>query len=301
MREFDRKWSADDANLLLPLRWRKSRNVRISGDLFHESIPDEWIDRVFAVMALCPQHTFQVLTKRAERMREYCERKDRRNEIELAAEKIRAGTGWCAPKHSFAWPLPNVWLGISAERQQEADERIPHLLNTPAAIRFVSAEPLLGPIDFGDRLKRWHEIECDLSENQSRNLVPNVRLDWIITGGESGPHARPALIKWPRSIRDQCQESGVAYFHKQNGEWIDADEWLGGIERGPSQIIVDGKPWQPATPLNYTDAADLACFTGRSGKHQHQSDGSTMIRVGKHAAGRTLDGKEYSEFPKGVS
>ena len=193
---------ASERVLTAPLGWRKPRRVFVNsmGDLFHESIPDEWIDRVFAVMALSPQHTFQVLTKRAKRMREYMNG-DWSARAYQAIDGQQNGSqaqGWLAASK----PLPNVHLGVSAERQPEADERIPDLLATPAAVRFVSAEPLLGPINIG----------------AAQNLAnrPN-RLDWVIVGGESGPGARPMDLAWARSIVSQCRVAEVPCFVKQIG------------------------------------------------------------------------------------
>ncbi|MEE3101228.1 MAG: phage Gp37/Gp68 family protein, partial [Pseudomonadota bacterium] len=190
-----------------PLRWTRPRRVFVCahGDLFHESVPDEWIDKVFAVMALAPQHTFQVLTKRPERARVYLER-DPRDAINSEAGMI---VDWSEMTVHPAWPLPNVWLGTSVEDRATADARIPHLLETPSAVRFVSAEPLLGPLD----LTEWlHDSDCD---SLSTRFGPDylctcqepheVRLDWVIVGGESGRAARPMHPDWARSLRDQCQ------------------------------------------------------------------------------------------------
>lgn len=190
MRGSEPRWTGvvelDEAKLLLPLTWRAPRCIFVNStsDLFHERLPDDAIYRVFAVMALCPQHRFIVLTKRAERMRRYFER---------CAKLIKTRLGTFCQK--VVWPLPNVVVGVSIEDQSTADERIPHLLATPAACRMVSAEPLLGPVD-----------------------LPKLGgLSWVVTGGESGPGARPAHPEWFMSIRDQCSAAGVAYFHKQNG------------------------------------------------------------------------------------
>jgi protein gp37 len=186
-----------------PLRWTKPRKVFVNSmsDLFHEDVPDAFIDRVFAVMALAPQHTFQILTKRAERMREYMSgRRTRRGDRAVRPHERRAPR---IAKGSYSWPLPNVWLGVSVENQHFADERIPLLLQTPAAVRFISAEPLLGPVD----LAHW----LDDIPSGSR------RLDWVIVGGESGPGARPFDLAWARSIVQQCQAAGVPVFVKQLG------------------------------------------------------------------------------------
>lgn len=180
--------------LEIPLRWRNPRMIFVDSqsDLFHESVPFAFIDRVFAVMALCQQHKFQILTKRPERMAEYlCDRKS----------------------------LPNVWLGTSCENQEAADERIPHLLRCPAAVRFLSCEPLLGPIYLyavgkprRDVLRGWIEAHDDYPEGANTS-----RIDWVIVGGESGPNARPCNVDLIRSIVAQCKAAGVPCFVKQLG------------------------------------------------------------------------------------
>jgi protein gp37 len=197
-------------------------------DLFGEWVTDAQLDRLFATFALRPDVTFQVLTKRADRMRAYLSEPGRRSEIMAVAERLAfdAGTtGRCAlppgcawaggdgdsaqPDSGpgdvrvpvFAWPLLNVWLGTSVEDQRAADERIPHLLQTPAAVRFLSVEPLLGPVDLD---------------------APGY--DWVIVGGESGPGARPCDVAWIRSIVEQCKAAGVPAFVKQMGaRLIEAD------------------------------------------------------------------------------
>ncbi|MHC2250962.1 protein gp37 [Bradyrhizobium embrapense] len=269
---------APEATLHGPLFRKKPTTyfVNSMSDLFHENLPDDWIDQVFAVMALSPQHTFQVLTKRSARMRAYLSSadfkprliatlralRDRFDAVEQASGRRRitpagiiGSNAWAASENLEAdiagarpvLPLPNVWLGVSTERQQEADERIPDLLRTPAAVRFISAEPLLGSINLD---KIW----CD--------DPGEVWLDWVITGGESGQKARPANPQWFRDIRDQCHAAGVAYFHKQNGAWVSVSE-------------IEGK-----------------------GEHFHFPDGRTVRKVGKAKAGRTIDGVEYSEMPR---
>ena len=217
-----------------PLRWKRSRRIFVCahGDLFHESIPDAWIDRVFAVMALCPQHTFQCLTKRSGRMLEYCGNIEGSYNIATAIldllidrkidGKITDENNPLADERGDDepelknWPLPNVWLGVSAEDQTRADERIPDLLTTPAAVRFVSAEPLLSAVDFtsikvggADSLYRANALTGDGFDGQL--------LSWIIVGGESGPGARvwPGFEDACHSIRDQCRAAGVAFFMKQ--------------------------------------------------------------------------------------
>lgn len=199
--------------LLLPLRWRKPRRIFVSAlaDLFHDAVPDEFIAEVWSVMALAKRHTFQVLTKRHARMRSLLS-SERFKVWTWAAQSARAGT--CTPND--AWPLPNVWLGVSAENQRWANVRIPALLDTPAAVRWISAEPLLGPIDLHRIGPRGIDSVLEPSRDQDTGDVRRG-LDWVVTGGESGPNARPADPDWFRQIRDQCVAAGVAYLHKQNG------------------------------------------------------------------------------------
>jgi protein gp37 len=205
-----------ESALLDPISWRKPQRVFVNSmsDLFHESVPDSFIDRVFAVMALAPQHTFQVLTKRADRMRSYMSSTKGADgvicRVNAAAREIPKGRWWKGAHTS--WPWSNVWLGVSAEDQQRADERIPLLLQTPAAVRFISAEPLLGPLD----LLLHHDWLTGEKESVSEK-THTPRLNWVIVGGESGLGARPLDVAWVRSIVQQCQAAGVACFVKQLG------------------------------------------------------------------------------------
>ena len=214
-----------------PLHWRKPRKIFVCdmGDLFHEDVPDEFIDRVFAVMALASHHTFQVLTKRADRMLAYLAEPARIGSgglVWYAAEKARPSPPprhWYHAPRPWTWPLPNVWLGVSVEDQERADERIPLLLQTPAAVRFISAEPLLEPAD----LSSWLRCEgcgytgADIEIHGDHRLCkgPTNILDWVIVGGESGPGARPCNIEWIRSIHRQCKEARVPVFIKQMGRF----------------------------------------------------------------------------------
>jgi len=245
-----------EKHLLDPLKWKgkplfsKSLGKRVGyasglrifvnsmSDLFHENVPDEWIDRIFAVMALCPQHIFQVLTKRPQRMLEYLSSLDfeqDRHPWGKAATSL--GVSPCAESmiEDAAFPLPNVWLGVSVEDQKAADERIPLLLQTPAAVRFISAEPLLGPIDltkiyepepdmlYGVRwwrtcLERGDIWQCDDEGFIASSDGPfRDRIDWVIVGGESGPGARSCNLSWLKSIVDDCAAAKVPCFVKQLG------------------------------------------------------------------------------------
>lgn len=226
----DHRWtgkveSAPDHILTLPLRWKAPRTIFVNStsDLFHEELPDEVIDRVFAVMALAPQHTYQVLTKRPGQMHAYLtdETLIERNGTLLAGANERVGYEMSAIKVDAAereWPLPNVWIGVSVEDQATADERIPVLLDTPAALRWASYEPALGCVDFTPWL---HESHCPRGGGGEVCICEPIRkereptLDWIICGGESGPGARPMHPDWARCVRDQCEAANVPFFMKQ--------------------------------------------------------------------------------------
>lgn len=164
-----------------PLHWRRPRRIFVNSmsDLFHEAVPDEFLGEVIGVIATASQHTFQVLTKRPERMREFLQRN-------------------AQPGGQLVKPLENVWFGVSVEDQATADQRIPILLDTPTAVRFVSAEPLLSAMDLS-------------------KYLPS--LSWVIVGGESGPGARPCDVAWIRDLLRQCRESQVPCFTKQLGAW----------------------------------------------------------------------------------
>lgn len=180
-----------------PLRWRKPRLVFVNSmsDLFHPLVPLEAICQILLVIEKAREHTFQVLTKRPGRMASVLAR-------------IR-------PE-----PLPNLWLGTSVENQRWAEVRIPALLRTPAAVRFLSCEPLLGPIDLGrwlpERCNECYEAGCDATE-LSCACECHRGLNWVIVGGESGPGARPLELDWVRDLAAQCWASGVPLFVKQLG------------------------------------------------------------------------------------
>lgn len=253
----------NESRLDAPLRRRKPTKYFVNSlsDLFHEDVPDAFIDKVFAVMALAKQHTFQVLTKRADRMRDYCSK--RPPGVLFSGQKWH----WIAGVHFDRpdlqpWPLPNVWLGVSVENQRFSDERIPLLLQTPAAVRFISAEPLLGPVELDEAwLPRFDFrptygyyrtfLKAQGIESDGKPVRMRDGLDWVIVGGESGKGARPFDVDWARSIVQQCQAAGVPVFVKQLGavpivpagrlrHW----EWGGEIGRGEARF----EATDPANP-----------------------------------------------------
>ena len=204
-----------------PLHWRKPRRVFVNSlsDLFHEDVPDAFIDRVFAVMALAGQHTFQVLTKRPVRMRDYVTRLGRSVKPLEAIAREMGFTFAFENLSLLPWPIPNVWLGVSVENQHFADERIPLLLQTPAAVRFISAEPLLEGVDLHRIQNPADKFHASALQRQhDDNFYEfDASLDWVIVGGESGPGARPFDLAWARSILSQCRAAGVPVFVKQLG------------------------------------------------------------------------------------
>lgn len=280
-----------------PLRLTKPSRIFVAsmGDLFHEGVPMEFIAEVFDVMASATvncgkrhrhseecwggsPHTFLILTKRPQSMKQALE--DLPNWVEEYWSDD-APLSLCL--EVGLWPLYNVWLGVSVENQAAADERIPILLQTPAAVRWVSVEPMLGPIRFAPG---WLDGQCDAlcedyPECRCVNGDPWPHLDWVVCGGETGPGARPVHPDWVRSLRDQCHSAKVAFYFKSWGEWLPPyatlspgegykEEWIAGIKRHPR---ADADP---------------------SGL-----DPAPVWRVGRKRAGRLLDGRTWDEFPGG--
>ena len=365
-----------------PLRWKRPRMIFVCahGDLFHESVPDEWIDRVFAVMALAPQHTFQVLTKRSARMRDYLSKVwgdldeqiarttaavnhvfriaghrgnwGRCGSTSTSITTISRGTGareyamlrrlpdggverfywhngeeswhrcgeayaaklpdWAGHRQEFGWglkqwPLPNVWLGVSVEDQKRADERIPDLLATPATVRWISAEPLLGPLKIRSYLMagrhpggcgncgRVHGfIRCPNYGGISKTWSPyegaaptctdfrrtDFAIDWVVAGGESGREARPMHPAWARALRDQCNDAAVPFFFKQWGAWAPLEKAL------PAQPGSPGMTAWPDGTVRFGHDVDPSVGAGIS-----------MFLGTKSITGRMLDGRTWDEVP----
>lgn len=237
-----------------PRRWTRPRRIFVCahGDLFYERVSDSWIDQVFRAMAAAPQHTYQILTKRPDRAVEY---------INWPGSDYRP---------------PKIWWGTSAEDQSRADERIPDLLKIPKGPQdklFVSLEPLLGPVDLtnhrvcnecgntphvlwksdphADPTKPWDDDQCPLHwwPNSGCEGTLHHKIDWVIAGGESGPGARPMHPAWVRSLRDQCQEEGVAFHFKQWGEFTPADPAdahtaMHRVGKKAAGAMLDGREWR---------------------------------------------------------
>lgn len=317
------------------LRWRRPRRIFVNSmsDLFHDQVPDEYIARVFAIMAVAQHHTFQILTKRHARMRSLLSRADGSfiynallsmftdekltvpakgmltDQVQAALDRNAFGQGW---------PLPNVWLGVSTENQKWASIRIPALLDTPAAIRFISAEPLLGPISlhpyWTHGQPRWGTPEPTPTANggsiDMRPLEVGPKLDWVIVGGESGLRARPMHPQWARSLRAQCEAADIPFLFKQWGEWGPAP-WK--LRREPDEFTLD-----------YKARAEANCATHAFTGGMYQDDSGAWVehvmemshkpwsverapeapqhaegirRWGKKNAGRELDGRTWDEFP----
>lgn len=264
-----------------PLHWRKPQKIFVCsmGDLFHASVPFMAIAQVFGIMHSCKQHTFMVLTKRPQSMKEFIE-------------------WFTGPDWRGAWPneYPHVWLGVTAENQQRADERIPLLLETPAAVRFVSIEPMLGPVD----LTKIPWIEDPIIPGDRRNALHEIwdpafpirltrhKLDWVICGGETGPGARPMHPDWARGLKDQCQESGTPFCFKSWGDWFPYRPSSYGYYM-PLEGM--GEPTLPKRPM-------IKSPWEIGGEWLNHRGVVHACRVGKKNAGRLLDGQEWNQYPE---
>ena len=220
----------------LPIRWQRPRMIFVNSmsDVFHKNVPFDFIDHMYAVMAVCPRHRFQILTKRGDRMVEYYE-SDPAERIRDIADKLESSRApalerWTEYGQDFvdlkAWPLPNVWAGISAGDQETANRRVPYLLLIPAAVHWVSYEPSIGRLDLtkldagsaGHKDLYWINALTGRQDDMGRPCrdLPG-KVDWVVAGGESGSKARPSEYDWYRSMRDDCSKAGVPFFMKQVG------------------------------------------------------------------------------------
>lgn len=259
-----------------PLKWRKPRMVFVNSmsDLFHESIPFEFIHQAFVVMQNTPRHIHQVLTKRADRMLEFAHW-----EIERAKTE----------QDYIPWPLSNVWSGVTVCNQEEADTKIPLLLQTPAAVRFVSIEPMLESIQLGGLAFGQYEdtgggdgIHPDIAFH---DFEPHI--DWVICGGETGHGARPMHPQWTRDLRDQCKAADVPFFFKGWGDWLPISQ----MPDGHADTLYHPAPKRDPESIRQCKVAHSVI------QAVFPMGAMTVFRVGKKAAGRFLDGVEHSELP----
>jgi len=316
-RYFDRAFTDVQCHedvLTLPLRWTKPRRIFVNSmsDLFHPDVPFQFVADVFAVMSCTTRHTYQVLTKRPERMLAFFAWLDEERDVfghPTRVDSLRVWPQWkptkggqggydnCGP----VWPLENVQLGVSVEDQSTADKRITALLLTPAAVRWISAEPLLGPVN----LRRLPADTC-ASECCGMQLLDGLtglsvcdlshqafddgpRIDWVVVGGESGPSARPMHPAWARSLRDQCAAAGVPFLFKQWGEWC------------PSAFLPKGTKL-PAHRWGWISEKGGPAEINHYGPFKDEfAHHELMGRVGKRTAGRQLDGIEHNGYPEAQS
>ena len=298
-RKYQRDFSAGvqswEDELLKPLSWKNPAMVFVNSmsDLFHEDVPFEFIDAVFSVMRDVNRHTYQVLTKRAQRMYEFFQWK-----------KEQFGVEWR--------PSSNVWLGVSVENQKYADERIPFLLKCPAEVRFLSCEPLLGELilwkikeaedTYYNCLDGTRTIGLPVHEQKTTGLA---KIDWVIAGGESGKGARPMHPEWIKSLQGQCTAFGVSFFFKQWGEYHTAfalmgngapvfrqfdsfEQWVNKASTWVSGgVVLDRNGKQLTCGKDFMECRDNGNFPA-----------VIMHKVGKKKAGRELDGRTWDEVPK---
>jgi protein gp37 len=298
-----------DVGLAQPLRWKRPRMIFVNSmsDLFHENLPIEQIAKIYAVMCLAHWHIFQVLTKRAERMHSVINNPDFYEMVLTAADEIRGkfpkiNIGISDPQ---LIPPKNVWLGVSVENQDTANERVPLLLQTPASVRWLSAEPLLSPLSLESALggTRWiggqrgcsgthHGVgteDCPRHKHHHHDDRCNPGLDWVVVGGESAQTkngftaARPMHPDWVRTLRDQCNNAQVAFFFKQWGSYsynYDRDR----DDPDCRNCLKESR--KPGRWVN------LEGGHGFHGQRVHYGE-----LVGKKKAGRILDGRTWDEYP----
>lgn len=288
-----------------PLRWKRPRRIFVNSmsDLFHPTVPTSYIAEVFVVMMLANWHTYQILTKRPERMAEVLNDPGWLAETLASAcyadnlyEPLRLNTDHGSADRlltmlrdypSQVWPADHIWLGTSVENQTTADERIPHLLKCPAVVRWLSCEPLLGSVD----------LTAHFNNGEPALMGYEEYLHWIVCGGESGPGARPMHPRWARSLRDQCLQANVPFHFKQHGRYIHEDQiWEDPEMRGGNDAYL----YFGAKTIDRYINERLGGFehlfnTGRL--HQFE-DTSFAFPVGKKVAGRVLDGRTWNQYPQ---
>jgi len=312
--------------LTQPLTWKKPRRIFVNSmsDLFADEVPDEFIHRVFAVMAATPQHTYQVLTKRHARMRSMLRDECRcTNGSHQPGVHFKSAIDWAATPHSpgyvpglpkglyhqIQWPLPNVHIGVSVEDQKWADIRIPALRDTPAAVRWLSCEPLLGPVDLTQ-----HLTPAEPYPALSGHAWDRGDLGWIVVGGESGRNARPMHPEWARQLRDQSVAACVPFHFKQWGEWGPAP-WAVRVDDVQFEYDGTGTYLQACKKASEAQGAThaYAVWAHLYGHDLYEpphkpwslertglveTEHAPMRRWGKKVAGRELDGRTWDEFPR---
>lgn len=280
--------------LTQPLLWTRPRRIFVNSmsDLFHDDVSDEFIATVFGIMAASQRHIFQVLTKRPDRMLAWFDKLRPDPRYLMTAAVAQQSVNYPRDLHLVAhWPLRNVWIGVSVEDQETADKRIPLLLQSPAAVRWISAEPLIGQVRL-DQIERtgddWTYIDNALTGFRATKAggVHGNKIDWVVAGGESGPHARPTHPAWIRQMRDQCTAAGVPFFFKQWGEWHPCETEVHADERG--------------CEIYPHDENLFGDYTKTSGKAFEviQHDGQEFFKAGKKLSGRVLDGRTWDEYPR---
>lgn len=290
--------ATDESALHIPVKNKKPTIYFVDSmsDIFHASVPFAFIDRIFAAMAASPQHVFIVLTKRPEQAFKWFNYQDKEwaNEGMQGTERIRYQAlhtlGINILAENFAWPLPNVIMGVSIESQKYI-ERLHWLVRIPAATRCISAEPLLGELDLHFTRIAFEKASEDFLNLPTKDLLyPKGSIDWVIAGGESGPGARPCNFGWATKLQQQCKKAGIAFFFKQWGEYLPLCEWY-------------KKPFFTKNKTIYTanergQAVDVYDYYKTAEKI---TDENTFYKVGKKLAGSLLNGQQYRQLPEVIN
>jgi protein gp37 len=274
--------------LAKPFKWKKRRTVFLNSmsDIFHKDVTVQQIAEIYAMMALTDQHTYIVLTKRAERAKEVLSSDEFFVEFHCACNRIHDLHIGRLEQEMYQFieckeflPLKNVWQGVSVENNEQAEIRIPDLYKTPAHVHVLSCEPLLGPID-----EKWF--------NRRLLEMVGVKKLWVIAGGESGHKARPSHPDWFRSLRDQCESADIPFFFKQHGTWMPSEENITSLKQ------IDDLPLRPKEARGVE-------LINKDGVHNRRLliDGVTeplvrMFKMGKKHSGNLLDGVQHLNFPK---
>lgn len=287
-----KKWNGQirvvDEKLLDPIRMAKPKRIFVNSmsDLFHAGVSRQVRVRIFAVMAVARRHTFQTLTKRADEQLAFLrsdgvEADIRTTAVELARAAGIRGFAWDTNGKDalpWVWPLPNVHVGVSVESQPFANERIPLLCQTPAALRWLSVEPMLGPVRLTRVAYDNGVAVLDVLRGLHGAITPHAPFEegvgpigWVVLGGESGSKARPLHPDWARTVRDECESAGVPYLMKQFGEWLPASQ---------------------ATTEEQVRGVESRVFDLPGG------DRAAFYKCGKAKSGRTLDGVVWAQFPE---